>query len=83
MTGTVRVRFFARYAELAGCVTTSVELPLPATVDDVVLCLQETLPAVRGLPDHPLVAINLKHARSGSPVRDGDEVAFLPPMSGG
>ena len=28
MTGTVRVRFFARYAELAGCATTSVELPL-------------------------------------------------------
>jgi molybdopterin converting factor small subunit len=27
--------------------------------------------------------VNLRHVRSDAPVRDGDEVAFLPPLAGG
>lgn len=34
-------------------------------------------------PIHTLVAINLEYAQFTSPVQDGDEVAFFPPVTGG
>ncbi len=82
-TGTVRVRFFASYAELAGCETTAVDVSLPATVGDVVRRLREQIPGARVLPARPLVAVNLRHVKLDAPVGDGDEVALLPPLAGG
>jgi molybdopterin converting factor small subunit len=79
-TATVQVRFFASYAELAGRDHTSVAVPLPATVADVVRRVRADVPA---LPERPLAAVNLRHARLDAPVADGDEVALLPPVAGG
>jgi len=80
---TVRVRFFARYAELVGRSEAAVSLPLPATVGDVVRRLREEFPGARELPAHPLTAVNLKQVKLDAPVHDGDEVALLPPIAGG
>ena len=80
---TVQVRFFATYAELVGRSATAVSLTLPATVGDVVRLVRARFPGARALPERPLAAINLKHVRLDTPVRDGDEVAFLPPIAGG
>jgi molybdopterin synthase sulfur carrier subunit len=79
----VTVLFFARYAELAGCASAAVVVPSPATVEDVVRRVRETVPGGRALPDRPLAAINLRQVKLNAPVQDGDEVAFLPPMAGG
>ena len=81
--GRVRVRLFARYAELVGCEEMELELPLPATVDDVVRRLRALIPTAGALPERPLAAVNLRHARPDAPVRAGDEVALLPPLAGG
>lgn len=35
------------------------------------------------LPANMLVAVNMEYARPDQPVRDGDEVAFFPPVTGG
>ena len=82
-SGTVRVRFFARYAELVGREEAVVLLSLPATVADVVRRVREELPGARQLPERPLAAVNLKHVKLDAHVDDGDEVAFLPPVAGG
>jgi molybdopterin synthase sulfur carrier subunit len=82
-TGTVRVRFFARYAELVGQEEAQVALPLPATVGDVVRRVRLAFPGADALPEHPLTAVNLRHARLDAAVHEGDEVAFLPPVAGG
>ena len=82
-TGTVRVRFFARYAELAGRAEGTLTVPLPATVSDVVDRARREWPGATALPPAPLAAVNFRHARLDAMVADGDEVAFLPPLSGG
>ena len=82
-SATVRVRFFARYAELVGRDEADVEVPLPATVRDVVRRVRDVLPGGAALPERPLAAVNLTHARLDAPVNAGDEVALLPPMAGG
>ena len=35
------------------------------------------------LPLNTLVAVNMEYASPDQPVRDGDEVAFFPPVTGG
>ena len=81
--GTIRVRFFARYAELAGVSEGTLSVPLPATVSDVVRRARDAWPGAVALPPEPLAAVNLRHARLDAPVADGDEVALLPPLAGG
>ncbi len=82
-SGTVRVRFFASYAELVGRTEAALTIPLPATVSDVVRRVREELPGARKLPERPLAAVNLRHVKLDARVQDGDEVSFLPPVAGG
>lgn len=82
-TGTVRVRFFARYAELAGRSEGTLTVPLPATVSDVMRRIRDEWPGTSALPPQPLAALNLRHVRLDARVADGDELAFLPPLAGG
>lgn len=80
---TVRVKFFASYAELVGREETGVELSFPATVDDVLRRLRRDFAWARPLPERPLAAVNLRQVGLDAPVNAGDEVAFLPPLAGG
>lgn len=79
----IRLRFFARYAELVG--REELELPVPGggptTVEDVVRRVRAGVPGAARLPERPLTAVNLRHVRLDAPVQDGDEVAFLPPLA--
>jgi molybdopterin synthase catalytic subunit len=79
----VRVLLFARFAELAGRPDLELSLPAPATVSDVLRLVRGSFPGAERLPDRLLAAVNQVHAQANSPVRDGDEIAFLPPLAGG
>jgi molybdopterin converting factor small subunit len=45
--------------------------------------LVDELPALGEYESAMSVAVNAEYARMAAPVNDGDEVAFLPPVSGG
>jgi molybdopterin converting factor subunit 1 len=79
---TVTVLLFASYAEALGTASLEVELDGDSTVRDV-LALVRTRPGADRLPPAPLVAVNQEFASSGSTVRQGDEVALIPPVAGG
>lgn len=81
--GKVSVRFFARYAELAGCDSSAVNLATPTTVADVIAAVRKVFPGTQALPPRPLVALNLRQAKLDAVVNEGDDVALLPPLSGG
>jgi molybdopterin synthase catalytic subunit len=78
----VPVRLFARYAELLGAERVTVEVPAPATVAALLECLRAAYPAA-ALPARPLVAVNLRQVPLDALLASGDEVALLPPLSGG
>ena len=70
-------------AQLGHGTRVSVQLPDVATVADVLRETGEQHPALsRHLP-HCRVAVNREYAREHEPVREGDEIALLPPVSGG
>ena len=79
---TVTVLLFASYADALG--GSIVQLPLRpgATVRDVVAALGKLEGADR-LPPSPLVAVNQAYAPYDALVREGDEVAVIPPVAGG
>ena len=79
----VRSLFFAQYRDFAGTDELAVELPDGARVGDLVRRLREGGNGLSKLPASPVVAVNMEYAPGDTPLRDGDEVAFIPPVAGG
>jgi molybdopterin synthase catalytic subunit len=79
----VKVQLFARLRELAGRGEAEVEVPAGARVDDVWRTLAERHPALEPFARAVSCAVNADFAQRSTPVCEGDEVAFLPPVSGG
>lgn len=77
------VRLFARLRDLAGAAELVRDVPAPATVQTIWSALVAELPALREYERTMSVAVNAEYARMAAAVHDGDEVAFLPPVSGG
>jgi molybdopterin converting factor subunit 1 len=78
----VSVRLFAGLRERAGTDRLEVELPDGARVADVLAAMAST-PVGELRPRECVVAVNREYAASDEPVRAGDEVALVPPVSGG
>ena len=79
----VTIRLFARLRDLVGTSELIREVATPATVASVWNTLIAEYPAARDYERTMSVAVNANYARLHSPVTEGDEVAFLPPVSGG
>ena len=89
----VKVRLFAQLRDLAGsgeldCTVDAAPAADAAAggsarVEDVWRALVRDHPALASFTRAMSTAVNLEYARLDTPVRDGDEVAFLPPVSGG
>lgn len=78
----VQVLLFARYAELLGADRLALSMPPGGTVADLVEAVR-ALPGGEALPARPLVARALEQVTLDVVLAPGDELAFLPPMSGG
>jgi molybdopterin converting factor small subunit len=72
----ITVKCFARYRDLLGF--SELELPVTPTLGDL---LRD--PRLAGLPKDALLAVNQSFADRAAPLGDGDEVALMPPVSGG
>ena len=79
----VTVRLFARLRDLAGSGELVREVAGPATIQSVWKDLVSEIPALADYERTMSVALNADYSRMSAPVREGDEVAFLPPVSGG
>ncbi len=73
----IQVKFFASLRDKMG----KADIELDAAKDTAEVWALATDNAPR--PDNILVAVNLDYARFDTPVKDGDEVAFFPPVTGG
>jgi molybdopterin synthase catalytic subunit len=78
----VSVRLFAGLRERAGGPRVEVDLPEGASVADL-LAAMGTTPVGALSPGQCVVAINREYAEPGAPVHAGDEIALVPPVSGG
>jgi molybdopterin converting factor subunit 1 len=79
----VTVRLFARLREIAGAPDVRLELAEGATVRDAWNSLVRRHAEMTAFTSSVSTAVNEEYSRMTAALRDGDEVAFLPPVSGG
>jgi molybdopterin synthase catalytic subunit len=79
----VSLRYFAGHRDITGRAEEQVELPEGATVAQLWDVLVGRYPRLAGFTGRMLYAVNQEYATPASGLRDGDEVAFIPPVSGG
>ena len=79
----VTVRLFARLRDVAGRDDLAYDVPAGATVADVWQALVADIPALEAFGRSISCARNAEFARLTASVQAGDEIAFLPPVSGG
>lgn len=79
----MNVRLFARLRDLAGSGELVRDVPAPATVQTVWRALVAEFPGLAEYERSMSVAVNADYSRMSAVIAEGDEVAFLPPVSGG
>ena len=79
----VVVKLFAQVRERAGRSEIQLDLPADAVVSDVAPALAASVPAIAELLGVSRIAVNRAFAAPDAPVRPGDELAVIPPVSGG
>ena len=79
----VRVLFFGQLKEIVGRAEDSVELAEGARIEDLFARYHRDFPRLAGLRGSLVASVNQEFAGWQASLRSGDEVAFLPPVSGG
>ncbi|HEX8682314.1 MAG TPA: MoaD family protein [Ardenticatenaceae bacterium] len=79
----ITVRLFAAYREAVGAKTVSLEVEAGATPRQAWEALSQQHERLRAFSATVVCAVNGDYASLNAPLRDGDEVAFLPPVAGG
>jgi molybdopterin converting factor subunit 1 len=79
----VRVKFFAILRERAGTAEQTRELPHASTVADLWEALKRDHPKLDVAGIRLLYAVNQNYVGPEYHLSDGDEIVFIPPVSGG
>ena len=81
----VTIRFFTIYREKAKADKIEIVLEESITVRDLLEIVKERITSIKDLlvEDRGMVAVNHEVAQLDTIVKDGDEVALIPPVSGG
>ncbi len=79
----VRVRLFASLREAAGRAELEIRLDAGATAEDAWQELAERHPALAARRPSLAASVNRRYAAFDAPLHDGDELVFIPPVSGG
>jgi len=79
----VRLRFFALLRERAGGAEAARELSGPTTVGELWQMLRRERPGLADFRGSVAFAVNQEYVDSEMTLQDNDEVAFIPPVSGG
>lgn len=75
----ITVRYFASLKDLVGRSEETITFDSAMTVGELWKHVNPSLP----MPNNILVAVNVEYADFAVLVKDGDEVAFFPPVTGG
>ncbi|MEO8218444.1 MAG: molybdopterin converting factor subunit 1 [Acidobacteriota bacterium] len=79
----VKLLLFAVLRDIVGADERDLDLPNGATADDVWQDLRRQHASLEGYATAPMTAINMQYVKSSAVLQHGDELAFIPPVSGG
>lgn len=79
----IRVKLFASFREIVGRNEEELEVEAGTTVQMLLDQYITRFPTMERFREHIILSVNREYGASGMPLKDGDEVSFLPPVSGG
>jgi molybdopterin converting factor subunit 1 len=79
----VKLLYFASFRDAAGRQEEERELSEGARVRELWTDLGREIPVFGRFPTMPPAAVNREYVAADTVLREGDEVAFLPPVAGG
>ena len=79
----IKVRLFARLSELSGLREGDLDAPEGATPREVFALLGQETPGLQAYSDRLMYAVNAEYVPPDHKLVEGDEVSFIPPVSGG
>jgi MoaE-MoaD fusion protein len=82
-TITIQVRYFAMLREQLGRAGETLTIPLGTTASAIYPMITESQPRLAGLQRSIMLMVNEEYIRGDHVLADGDELAFIPPVSGG
>ncbi len=79
----IDIRFYGPLRDIVPCGTVKLELPEPATGRDAFAVLAARYPDLAPWRDRVRLALNLQYVPLETALAPGDEICFIPPVSGG
>ena len=79
----IRVSFYSYFKDLAGCADYTEALPESITLGALKMAVLARFPGLRQFEKSMLTAVGVDYQGPDYVLRDGDEVAFFPPVQGG
>ncbi len=79
----ITILYFAFIKELTGVKADTMKLPYGSTIQNLLTNILNIYPQINSLIKSVKVSVNYKVVDKNTILKDGDEVALLPPISGG
>lgn len=79
----VKVKLFAVFRDIVGAKEEELDLEAGTTVQQLLEKYISRFPEMGRFRDHIILSVNKEYGPPGKTLREGDEVSFLPPVSGG
>ena len=80
---TIKVKFFALARDLAGTAEAEIDVPRNSTAAAALVRVVEAFPSLSKIHARLALAVNLAYVRQDHLLIEGDELALIPPVSGG
>jgi len=79
----ITVKFFAGHRDAVGKEKFEMNVKKDAIINDVMNSLIKRYPALEQLKDYTIASLNHSYAKLNEKLKEGDELAFFPPVGGG
>jgi len=79
----VLVKFFASARDIVGKKDIEMEIEKNCKVEDIMESIFEEYPELKDMKDQLLISVNKDRTDKNEILKDGDEIAVMPPVTGG
>ncbi len=79
----ISILYFANVKDATGVRKDAIELPQDTPIKKLLTKISLTYPNIKGMLNNIQISVNYKVVNMNTILKDGDEVALLPPISGG